>query len=588
MRRAAIIALLSAYPSLAGAQVVEPRGFSAERFALSFDRSGLLNVEWADIPSAPMAFDVSLWFGVADDPLTFQRRAPDGTTRVGSLVGTRVGGGLALALAFDDRVQLGLEVPLVFYQSRQRDVAGLAGPLEDLTAGGVGTPRLAAKLHLVHQRDLGVHVTLMPAFTIPAGQRGAYLGQDGLVFEPALLVARTQGRARVGLNAGVRVRQEVTYLDLEVDDEIFAGLGAGYRLEGAPVELDATLAFAVSAEAPFERSNQGYLELMGGASLELGGPVLAFAGAGIGLNDGFGSPDWRVLGGLRLTGGDTDRDGDGRPDDDDLCPDEPEDLDGVDDLDGCPDGDEAPAADPDADDDGVFDWDDACPKTPGPRAAGGCPEKDQDGDGIADHADLCPTDAEDADQFEDDDGCPDPDDDGDGTLDAQDQCPRSSGPSTNEGCPEPKKPIATAPATPEPATPEPATPERAKPEAPKVRVGADKLEINGTVYFDTGSARIQPRSFPLLDEVAQVIVAHPELRRISVEGHTDSQGADTTNLTLSDRRAASVKAYLVERGVDAARLSSVGYGETRPVADNATREGRAANRRVEFVIDPNP
>ena len=92
-------------------------------------------------------------------------------------------------------------------------------------------------------------------------------------------------------------------------------------------------------------------------------------------------------------------------------------------------------------------------------------------------------------------------------------------------------------------------------------------------------------SFPLLNKVAEVIIAHPRLKRIRVEGHTDNAGGDKYNTTLSTRRAAIVKNYLIGTGVAPARVTSKGFGFRKPKASNATPRGRAINRRVEFIIE---
>ena len=103
------------------------------------------------------------------------------------------------------------------------------------------------------------------------------------------------------------------------------------------------------------------------------------------------------------------------------------------------------------------------------------------------------------------------------------------------------------------------------------------------ILFDTGSDRILAESTPTLEEIGGMLKAHPELE-LSIEGHTDNVGSDASNQALSEKRAASVKAYLVANfGVDAARLRSRGWGAGKPVAANATAEGRQVNRRVELV-----
>ncbi|WP_204355041.1 OmpA family protein [Bradymonas sediminis] len=243
-----------------------------------------------------------------------------------------------------------------------------------------------------------------------------------------------------------------------------------------------------------------------------------------------------------------DRDGDGIADDVDQCPDEPEDFDGFEDEDGCPD--------PDNDGDGIPDVDDACPNVAGNKPGEGCPHFDTDFDGIADINDQCPNEPEDFDGFEDEDGCPEDDNDGDGVPDLIDRCPMVPGPATNNGCPVERK---------------------------LVKVEDNQIKLNERVHFKTAKSDILPSSYPLLDEVADVLTENPSIH-VRIEGHTDSRGRDSYNQKLSEDRAASVLRYLLGRGIDASRLVSQGFGETRPIEDNATKTGRAANRRVEIHI----
>jgi outer membrane protein OmpA-like peptidoglycan-associated protein len=117
-----------------------------------------------------------------------------------------------------------------------------------------------------------------------------------------------------------------------------------------------------------------------------------------------------------------------------------------------------------------------------------------------------------------------------------------------------------------------------------IKITETGLDIPEKVFFETGSAVIDQRSFQLLDGIAQVLTDHPELLKVSVEGHTDSDGDDKANKTLSQERADAVVAYLVEKGVEAERLAAKGWGEEKPLGSNDTDEGKAANRRVEFLI----
>ena len=112
-----------------------------------------------------------------------------------------------------------------------------------------------------------------------------------------------------------------------------------------------------------------------------------------------------------------------------------------------------------------------------------------------------------------------------------------------------------------------------------------KIKKAGKVYFAYNSDRILPKSYSVLDDVAEQIKRLCEFNRIIVEGHTSSEGSDAYNMRLSGKRAASVRQYLIGKGIDPAKLDSVPFGETRPIADNTTEAGKAMNRRVEFVIE---
>jgi outer membrane protein OmpA-like peptidoglycan-associated protein len=118
----------------------------------------------------------------------------------------------------------------------------------------------------------------------------------------------------------------------------------------------------------------------------------------------------------------------------------------------------------------------------------------------------------------------------------------------------------------------------------KVKVTAQKIEILDKVFFETGKDIIKPESYGLLDEVAATIIAHPEITRLEVAGHTDSDGTDAANLDLSQRRAQSVVKYMIGKGVEPGRLVAQGYGESKPLVPNTSKANKANNRRVEFVI----
>jgi OOP family OmpA-OmpF porin len=240
--------------------------------------------------------------------------------------------------------------------------------------------------------------------------------------------------------------------------------------------------------------------------------------------------------GLAAFKGCPDTDGDGLPDNNDDCPTEAGSLSNK----GCP------IKVLDRDNDGVSDEDDACPDTPGKAALAGCP--DTDGDGIADKKDQCPS-APGIVKFN---GCPDTDNDG--VADKNDRCPTTKGTIANKGCPEIKK------------------------EDEKALTFATE-----GVEFETGSDVIRTSSYPSLDNVASIMAKYPNYS-LSINGYTDSVGNDNNNLKLSEKRAQACFDYLVNKGVSPSNMSSVGYGEASPVADNASKEGRQRNRRVEFKI----
>lgn len=283
-----------------------------------------------------------------------------------------------------------------------------------------------------------------------------------------------------------------------------------------------------------------------------------------------------------------DSDGDGLLDNVDKCPKEPEDFDGYEDGDGCPE-------DQDTDGDNIPDSKDLCPTEPGPPENQGCPKvfQDKDKDGIADDFDKCPLDPEDKDNFQDDDGCPDLDNDQDGLLDADDKCPNepedSDGFQDEDGCPDfdndQDQILDVSDQCPNEAedydgdADDDGCPDIYN----KIIVKDDRIELKEKIFFASGKTRILDKSYSLLNEVADVLAKNAKIK-VRIEGHTDSVGSDRYNQKLSEGRAASVRAYLIGQGIDPGRLTSVGYGEDRPIEDNGTQEGRAINRRVEFYI----
>lgn len=296
--------------------------------------------------------------------------------------------------------------------------------------------------------------------------------------------------------------------------------------------------------------------------------------------------------GIKAFSGCPDRDNDGIQDAEDLCPDAA----GKIEFSGCPDRDNDGVADkddrcpdiagiksfngcPDSDKDGIADIDDNCPEIAGPLANIGCPYVDTDLDGVLDKDDRCPTVKGPIENY----GCPYTDTDEDGILDKDDACPNIKGPNENKGCPysdtdgdgiidlEDK-----CPATPGPATNFgcPAIEEQVK---EVLKTAFDNLE------FETGKAIIRESSYISLNELANLLIKKPEYRLL-IEGHTDNVGSRESNMTLSRNRANSVKAYLINQGVDELQLKTDYYGPDKPIDTNDTPEGRQRNRRVEFNV----
>jgi outer membrane protein OmpA-like peptidoglycan-associated protein len=249
-----------------------------------------------------------------------------------------------------------------------------------------------------------------------------------------------------------------------------------------------------------------------------------------------------VLGRKRVPPPPPDTDGDTILDADDRCVETP----GVREYEGCPI--------PDTDGDGVLDPGDGCVKTPGVPEYKGCPIPDSDGDEILDPDDECVYVA----GVKEYKGCPIPDTDGDGFLDPNDGCvdvPESrNGYKDEDGC------CDVVP--------------------PEVR--AFTGIIRG-IYFDNDKAVVKKKSGKVLREALKVFREFPAFK-VEIVGHTDDRGSREHNVDLSERRATAVKQWLVDRDIDAARLITRGAGPDEPLESNATKKGRAKNRRIEFKL----
>jgi outer membrane protein OmpA-like peptidoglycan-associated protein len=340
--------------------------------------------------------------------------------------------------------------------------------------------------------------------------------------------------------------------ELRVNAAAFLDLFKRLRL-GAELNGMVGLADDENGDSTFFEGQATPFELLGSARYLMGrtSQTYARASAGTRFTNGYGAPDLRVMvsighwllfddfmpkdqtrvrgepqPGLEKPSADSDRDGDGFPDDIDLCPDEKEDG-------------------------------------QGPRPTDGCPvSSDRDGDGIPDLQDACPDAPEDKDGLQDADGCPEKDVDQDGIPDERDACPTEpgieQGDAKRNGCPK---------------------------QAPKQNIVEEdgQLRLLNPIQFESGTAEIKQVSFPVLNDVLQVMVERPSIR-IAVYGHTDNRGSAAYNLKLSQERAQSVVNYLSEKGVALERLQYKGFGMEKPLVPNSSDDNRARNRRVEFKI----
>ncbi|QRN96325.1 thrombospondin type 3 repeat-containing protein [Archangium violaceum] len=585
---------------LAPVALAQPSGlpeFELERLELNPNGRGSLLMGTGELLPAG-GFRLSLAGQYENDPLVMYR---DGA-RLGSVVGDRVTAHLLAAWAPMRWLELGVQLPLVAWQ-RGDDLSaqGIGAPART----GLSTPTAHVRLGLLaQQREAPVDLALELGVGLPVGSVET-LSRDGIVrISPKVMVGRSFGWLRAGVEAGALVRPTVVLGDAgtvqdELGNEVRLGAVLATTGDGLRGELN------VRGSVPLSREPKS-LEVLAGLRLPLGESSELYALGGPGFGETPGTPSFRLLLGVAVGGGERqdasrrDDDGDGVRNGEDTCPMEAgpaerqgcpvkdADKDGIEDgADTCPM--EAGPAErqgcpvKDADKDGLEDGADKCPTEAGLAERQGCPVRDADKDGLEDGADKCPTEAglaerqgcpvrdADKDGLEDDAdrcpteaglmelrGCPAKDTDGDSVADHLDNCPAEKGVATNQGCPVQQKQL--------------------------VAIQTGKLEIKEQVFFATGKAVIQKRSFKMLDQVAQVLRQHPEVDLMVIEGHTDDRGNAEANRKLSLARAESVKSHLVNKGVEASRLEAKGFGPDRPIASNKTEKGRATNRRVEFII----
>ena len=582
----------------------------------------LLNVSTSDV-TPHLTPSVGLLFHYANSPFVLNQVALDGdTSLVDRLVEHSLKADLAVAMGLWERVAIGVVLPMALHQDGS-DLAIFGRPGASVSGFAMGDARIFAKARLLDPEDFGgfgLHVSL-PIY-LPTGDKATFQSDGTVRARPTLGAEYRSGTDfTLALNVGYLFRPERPAYDYTSDHAVPFALGADVGTPVKDLRVIGTLsgsvnlgesrdpvALAAGQATPGDRGVDVPLEFLAGVRYHLDPDWSVQAGGGAGLTDDVGAPAFRVYGGVAYNPTTRDTDGDGLRDGEDSCVEIPEDKDGFQSEDGCPDpdndGDAVPdvtdgkveggfgdcrdnpedkdgfqdedgCPDPDNDGDGLPDAGDACPNEPedkdGFEDDNGCPDLDNDKDGVPDVTDgqvengfgNCRDNPEDKDGFQDEDGCPDPDNDGDGLLDANDKCPDQ--PETKnefedeDGCPDTKQ--------------------------QNVKVTEDAIVILQKVFFAVDRDIIKKESYGILNEVATVLRENAWITSIRVDGHTDSDGNAAYNTDLSQRRAASVVRYLVDKGgVEASRLAAKGFGPSVPIADNKTKEGKAANRRVEFTI----
>ena len=544
-----------------------------------------LSVDGAD--TAPNGLFVpSLHINYGRNPLA---RRDESNDIVEHVVESLVTMDMIAAYSFNDWLELAVAVPF--------SMVGGGNGLDRMGRSdgfALNDIRLLPKVNLFG-RDAGPFgVAVTVPVSVPTGDTDLFLSNDTFVAHPKAVGEYRRASFRVAANMGYRYRpKNESTQSLEVGNEMTYGVAGDVEIGMESLHALAEIFGSMPVEDVEDEQSARPLEFRAGARYFTQWCGVFTAGAGTGIVADYGAPDYRVLTSFTWVCKDADPDHDGIPTRMDICPDVPEDRDGFEDQDGCPD--------PDNDQDGIPDDADRCPDDAEDmdnfEDTNGCPEPDNDQDGIIDGDDMCPQEAEDPDDFEDQDGCADPDNDGDGIRDVSDKCPMSPEDfddfQDRDGCADPDNDgdgiadtVDKCPLQAEVINgndDEDGCPDSGR---SKVVVTQEKIEITDRVYFDLGKTVIKRRSFDVLNQVASVLKNHPEIKRIRIEGHTDRSASARINKPLSQRRAESVRLYLVNQGVRPDRLEAVGYGASRPLISGKGPDAAASNRRVEFVILP--
>jgi outer membrane protein OmpA-like peptidoglycan-associated protein len=459
----------------------------------------------------------------------------------GSIVSSQLVTHLGGSLVLWDRLRAGLDIPIALFQDGDNPAATGVRTGKPKTA--FGDIRLAGDVRIIGTHGDPFQLAGGLVLFVPTGSRDNYTSDGNTRFMPRVLAAGDISLFTYAASLGFDYRPLTdTFHNTNLGSNFILTTAAGVRLLdhkelilGPELWATATTSsgsFFAKASTPVEGILGGHYTY---TDFRFG------AGVGTGLTRGWGAPAFRALLSAEWA-----------PAIKAPPPPPPAPL-------------PPPPPPPDRDNDGILDQDDACPDTPGIKTddpkTNGCPAPpppppDRDGDTIIDSEDACPDvpGVKNADPKKN--GCPSDRDD-DGIVDTADACPDAPGPANAD----PKKNGC-----------------------PLARIEDGQVKITEQVKFKTASAEILPESSTVLTAVALILRDHPEITKVTVEGHTDNKGAAAYNKDLSKKRAASVATWLIRAGIAKDRMASTGFGLEKPIDSNDTEEGRQNNRRVEFHV----
>lgn len=517
---AALLVLAAAVPHVASAQLADR--FDVQMFRPTAAPTDLVVVQQSR-PLGHFSATGSMTVNFAVDPLVLVPIG--GQTKSVSVVLNRLQLDAAASVGLFDWVELGVTAPVILFQASDNlEAIGTEGHLRSFAFGDV---RFSAKVAVPYLRrasdETGFGAALTFSMSAPTGAQDAFASEGETTTSPGLVLDyRFKSGTLLSMNLGAWLRPEREFSGALLGDMLGGSLGIEVPIIRRWGVTAVAMGYgALSLARSDETGRQAPAEILGGLRWYSPMGVTLTSGGGGGCGCGLGAPSFRLFFSAVWIPGRTK---------------EYEEIERF----------KQPSPDPDKD--GVIDERDRCPDKPGPVENNGCP--DEDGDGVLGSADACPKQSGTMENR----GCPERDSDGDGTPDRYDGCPND--------------PIQV----------------RGRDGCPLARIDGRKIQILDQVHFATDQDVILPESFSTLEEVTRILKDHPQILHVLVEGHTDIRASEAYNLDLSRRRAGSVMRFLVEHGIDPARLHYEGFGRGRPLAPNDSEAGMALNRRVEFTI----